>query len=226
MKGTSQKSEYGTYHLHLKNTEDRSQQHNQTLDVPLSLEFLTALHTYHGSAWKTFQGIRIELPTTAWNDYGSGKMNKQSAHNFRQLAWTQLSQFNQEDLKEALNNLTLYHKLPSDHSYLDEATNHKAKFINLVFSTNIHHTIIQWVKDDKWYDPQLSRVYPESYSNFNANNLSTKQLNNCKITSCTKGPQTNNTLYPDSINHDYSQCCPPPNSAPASPHSCESIILD
>jgi len=150
-------SESGSFHPQKMNNSIPENQ-----EVKPDYEYLTELAKFKGTAWKTFQGIRIEIPTQAWIDYGAGKMNIAMAHNFRQLAWTQLCQFNQEDINEALNNIVFYNKLQDPQfAYFEAAASCKANFINLYYTNKLFTTITSWVDDDKWYDPQLERLCPQ-----------------------------------------------------------------
>jgi hypothetical protein len=145
-------------------------------------EILTELGKFIGSVHMTAQGLRIKIPNESWHDYGLGKLDKEQAHNFRQLAWIQISQFDQKKLQEALANTLLYNPLSPDYAYYGDTTNHKSQYVNLTFLHKTYIIINQWISDDIWYDPQQERIYPQMLPKTNIDQLSTKQLNNCIIT--------------------------------------------
>ena len=101
------------------------------------------------------------LPVDAWKACGAGNLTMESAHNFRQLAWVCLSQFNNKYLREALSNTIFHPEAPSDFTnnpkYV-KTFDLKVQYINLAYSTGAYKRVDQWIREDKWCDPNAQRV--------------------------------------------------------------------
>ena len=78
-------------------------------------------------------------------------MDLEYEHNFEQLAWIQISQFNATDLLEAINQTTIYEDLPRTWRELqsyNENNVHKKHFIKLLYKSNAYIILEQWVIEE------------------------------------------------------------------------------
>ena len=133
----------------------------------LDARFIQELQKFNGEVWFTFKGIRIEIQVDAWKVYGTGHMTMESAHNFRQLAWVYLSQFNNKDLREALSNTIFHPEAPNHftiHPKYVKTFDLKVQYINLTYTTGAYKRVDQWIREDKWCDPNAQRVTLEEIS--------------------------------------------------------------
>ena len=84
-----------------------------------------------------------------WIEYGKGSMNIQIAHDFEQIAWIQLCQFNPKHLKEANKSITLFEEISYTNklwqNYLTQ-TQIRGNFINLILQCRTCSIIEEWIQ--------------------------------------------------------------------------------
>ena len=56
--------------------------------------------------------LLLEFLMIFWRQYGTDAIDLEYEHNFKQLAWIQISQFNATDLLKEINQTTIYEELP------------------------------------------------------------------------------------------------------------------
>ena len=92
-------------------------------------------------------------------------MTKELLFNFRQIAWVYLSQFDNNDMREALSNTIFYPEAPDhfiNHPNYEKSFDLKVQYINLAYTTGAYKKVDQWIREDKWCDPTMKRIYLES----------------------------------------------------------------
>ena len=137
--------ESGTQHQH-KLYRDPTFSSFHDISIPIKLSNL--ITHFAGTIWKSDYRIIVNIPSDAWIQYGKGHMNLQVAHNFEQVAWVQISQFHAKDLKEAINQLTLFeevsfsNQLWQDHK---EKNQFKSTYLHLLYQCKVYAIIEQWI---------------------------------------------------------------------------------
>ena len=78
-------------------------------------------------------------------------MELETAHNFEQIIWVQLNQFNLRDLQEALNSFISYEEL-HNHSDLIKQYYQNIKrrrdYIRMIFETKCYQFLERWIMDE------------------------------------------------------------------------------
>jgi hypothetical protein len=114
----------------------------------------------------------MNIPSEEWADYIGGKMDLESAHNFKQLAWVQLSQFYLQDVHSAIEEFTLCEELGQSveeyGKYLEENRN-RINFIRLVAETKVYALLEQWnreeIKKERYMEDQEKLVVLSGVTN-------------------------------------------------------------
>ena len=136
-------------------------EHHPMTDSPSAIVAYTSIHIpfkvlqliwrYKGQLWRSNYRIIIRVPCKTWTHYGTNQMSVEQEHNFKQLAWIQMSQFYANDLLDAINQITPYEDLPRTKQELQsyvESNLHKKHFIKLFYKTNMYVTLENWVLEE------------------------------------------------------------------------------
>jgi hypothetical protein len=116
-------------------------------DIGIPLKLTNLIHQFKGTLWRSEYRLIINIPSTAWIEYGSGLMNIQIAHNFEQIAWIQICQFNARDLKEAIDHITLSEDIQFSTKLWDtykEKNQFKINYIQLIYQCKVYAILEQF----------------------------------------------------------------------------------
>jgi hypothetical protein len=158
-------SEYGTQ------THSRRSTSGETIncrDINIPSKLIGILLKHGGTFWRSGNRTIVNIPSEEWADYIEGKMDLESAHNFKQLAWVQLSQFYLQDVCSAIEEFTLCEELGQSveeyGKYLEKNRN-RINFIRLVAETKVYALLEQWnreeIKKEKYMEDQEKLVVPD-----------------------------------------------------------------
>ncbi len=88
--------------------------HSSYEKIIIPFEINKLISGFKGTIWRSNYQIIIRIPSEKWIHYGRGEMDTKMAHQFEQSAWIQLSQFNAEDLRKAINQTIQFEEIAKD----------------------------------------------------------------------------------------------------------------
>ncbi len=88
--------------------------HSTYKKIIIPFEINKLISEFEGTIWRSNYRIIIKIPSDKWMQYGRGEMDTRMAHQFKQSAWIQLSQFNAEDLRKAINQTIQFEEIARD----------------------------------------------------------------------------------------------------------------
>ena len=133
-------SESGTEHHPMTDSPSAITAYSSIL-IPFKV--LQLIWRYKGQLWRLNYRIIIQVPCKTWTHYGTNQMTVEQEHNFKQLAWIQMSQFYANNLLNTINQITPYEDLPRTRQELQsyvKSNLHKKHFIKLFYKTNTYLT--------------------------------------------------------------------------------------
>ena len=110
---------------------------------------------YEGKIWKVHKDTIIELPLKAWEKFGNGKFNFQEYHDFQELAWIQVSQYNYKDFESALHQVKFFDECGDQLLKYRAENHHKYDYVNLAHAARLYQRMNNWIADDKYWGVAL-----------------------------------------------------------------------
>jgi hypothetical protein len=116
--------------------------------------FLQALNTAKGQLWDTPDGYRMKLPSALWESYRDNPsgMTVPEIHDFKTLAWTFFSQFNQEEFQRTVNDAVFFHQLEGIEQFGNSLRKTPAHFVHVATCVGAQEQVNRWVEKDVWYN--------------------------------------------------------------------------
>ena len=145
---------------HASNSGSPFQKPRDKPEVFVEQRIINKIHEYGGKLWKVHKDIIIEIPLTAWENFGNGKFNMKEYHNFQELAWLQVCQFCYKDFEVAIKQVKFYDEFNNDILQYRAAHPYKYNYINLVHATRVYQVIHKWSKEDKYWGTEITEELP------------------------------------------------------------------
>jgi len=101
------------------------------------------------------------------------EMELETAHNFEQIAWTQLNQFNFKDLQEALNSFLPYEEICTHHDLVRlyyQNSKRRRDYIRMIYETKCYQLLEQWIMNET-QTFKSDHMTQEEKSNFNSTSV-------------------------------------------------------
>ena len=106
--------------------------------------------------FKVYDGYRVVIPEQVWEEYRDNPfgMDPRKLHNFQQIAWSYVNQFDNEAFRFTLEHIHFFDNLKGNiHLYGKLSRGTAAQYLQLVTVLGTYRIIAGWVSNDLWYDP-------------------------------------------------------------------------
>jgi len=113
------------------------------------------------------------------------EMELGAAHNFEQIAWIQLNQFNFRDLQEALNSFLPYEEIcthPDLVKLYYQNGKRRRDYIRMIYETKCYQFLEQWIMNET-HTFESEHKTQEEKSNFNITSAKSPQVTHKKESS-------------------------------------------
>ena len=131
--------------------ENRSPTISPFPGIHIPFKVLSIVWRFQGEIWRSSYHIIIKVPPQAWIRYGEDEMNLEDKHNFEQLAWIQVSQYNATDLIKAIQQTTTYEEVTNNtkqwHEYQVQNL-HKQTYLRTIYLTKVYAVLDQWTIEE------------------------------------------------------------------------------
>ena len=118
--------------------------------------YLRELKRIGGKMFRTYEGYRIVIPEEKWEEYRNNpfSMDPERLHDFQQLAWTYVNQFDNQLFRSAVQSIRFFDSLDGDiHLYATLSRSTAAQYLQLITVLGTYRIIAEWVSHNLWYDP-------------------------------------------------------------------------
>ena len=120
-------------------------------DIYIPAEALDLMSNFQGEIWRSNYRILVKIPSNEWICYGNGEMDLNTAHNFEQVSWIQISQYNAVDLASAFKQLTTFDEVSSSIKIWmkhRETYQQRFNYLKLLFQARVYLILERWVSEE------------------------------------------------------------------------------
>ncbi|HEX4852459.1 MAG TPA: hypothetical protein VFV08_16695, partial [Puia sp.] len=101
------KSESGMQ-IQTKKSEEGQEEISPYKNIYIPPYVVDMIQYFKGEVWRSKHRILIRIPPEAWINYMEESLNIEDKHHFEQVAWIQISQYHAKDLREAIDETTIF----------------------------------------------------------------------------------------------------------------------